>query len=263
MLSQQHRPQRREASEQAPDRGNDAALPSVTFPEEVRDLFAFLVPRGWYFSLHAPYGTILGMARALKEGDLDAVEAGMMAYGRQRLPLLLSRVEAVAPERCAVLRDAVAAHQAGTYSLSIPVMLAQADGLTRQVFGESLLTTRSEKAQTGTRSGGGGPGVIADSLKKARPRRWELELAWAAILGQLDDRSGLTVHSKEHAADPNWGTLNRHAVLHGQSVDYGTEANGLRAVVLLDFVCELIWQNGVGRQVQGQSAQRTTPVNPT
>ncbi len=37
--------------------------------------------------------------------------------------------------------------------------------------------------------------------------------------------------------------LNRHAVLHGESLDYGTEANSLKAISLLYYIGSVLtWQ---------------------
>jgi hypothetical protein len=38
------------------------------------------------------------------------------------------------------------------------------------------------------------------------------------------------------AADPHHGGLNRHGVLHGLDLEYATEANSLRAILLLQYV---------------------------
>jgi len=38
------------------------------------------------------------------------------------------------------------------------------------------------------------------------------------------------------AAKTHWPALYRHAVLHGESVDYGTEINSLKAISLLQYV---------------------------
>jgi hypothetical protein len=35
-------------------------------------------------------------------------------------------------------------------------------------------------------------------------------------------------------------SFNRHLVLHGHSIYYGTEKNAIRAILLLDFVCALL-----------------------
>ena len=42
--------------------------------------------------------------------------------------------------------------------------------------------------------------------------------------------------------------LNRHAILHGHDVNYATEANSLRCILLLDYVCgvHLILQDELG-----------------
>ncbi|RDD80115.1 hypothetical protein DVJ77_18395 [Dyella tabacisoli] len=45
--------------------------------------------------------------------------------------------------------------------------------------------------------------------------------------------------------------LNRHTVLHGESVDYGTKENGLRAISLLNYVsqsCNGRWKGRMSRK---------------
>ena len=38
--------------------------------------------------------------------------------------------------------------------------------------------------------------------------------------------------------------LNRHEVLHGESVDYGTEINSLKAISLLYYIASVLGERG-------------------
>jgi len=43
---------------------------------------------------------------------------------------------------------------------------------------------------------------------------------------------------------PAWNELNRHQVLHGESVDYGTRLNSLKAISLLNYLVSFLPGDG-------------------
>ncbi|MBN2747336.1 MAG: hypothetical protein JXR34_11475 [Bacteroidales bacterium] len=52
---------------------------------------------------------------------------------------------------------------------------------------------------------------------------------------QTGDRNHLELLRKDYIGDG----LNRHAIMHGESLNYGSEENAIKALLLLDFVIEL------------------------
>lgn len=57
-----------------------------------------------------------------------------------------------------------------------------------------------------------------------------------AFLAPLE--SEMTIALSEKGRPQGFTGLNRHMVLHGESVDYGTKENGLRAISLLNYMSQ-------------------------
>jgi hypothetical protein len=116
----------------------------------------------------------------------------------------------------------------------IPCLLAQADGISQEIVGGKLFTSRKKKLDSS---------VALEKLLLTyqwcdRPVKL-LELQ-EMMLNPLRRKSGLQVDTRDRDAgtSPEFSgcTLNRHGVLHGTDLNYGTEANALRAWVLLDYL---------------------------
>jgi len=119
-----------------------------------------------------------------------------------------------------VLECAFQAHHRTEYELSIPVFLAQADGVCQEVTGYKLYGRKQKKPITA--------GFAANFV---------YEFLIEAVLEPL--RTPLPISASLNDEDYRVGTLNRHEVLHGISVDYGTRTNSLKAMSLLSYVCSI------------------------
>jgi hypothetical protein len=63
------------------------------------------------------------------------------------------------------------------------------------------------------------------------------------IAGQLKEpRNEISRYVKDEIKNRTFklDSFNRHLVLHGHSIHYGTQKNAIRAILLLDFVCALM-----------------------
>ena len=118
------------------------------------------------------------------------------------------------PDRERILRDAFQAHREGKYTLSVPVFLAQADGITHDI-------TRKQVFQESTRE---------DIRKSLPPSEYGFAVA---ILHLLVLRKLPLWKPGQRSSSQD---LNRHGVLHGTSVDYDNEVNSLKAVSFLAWV---------------------------
>jgi hypothetical protein len=56
----------------------------------------------------------------------------------------------------------------------------------------------------------------------------------AAILSPLAET--LPINASENERPRNFNGLNRHMVLHGESLDYGSKVNSLKAISLVNYV---------------------------
>jgi hypothetical protein len=126
--------------------------------------------------------------------------------------------------RAGPLKQAFEAHRGENYYVSIPVFLAQADGISHELFGKSVYSRyhRDEKPRKG-KSGAGNP-IYRDIIDGK-----QLGDYWMAYLESYRNPSPLNARSGERDTNP----LNRHAILHGESTTYGTYINSLKAISFL------------------------------
>lgn len=129
-------------------------------------------------------------------------------------------VTAAFSRRKRIVRSAFWAHRQRQNALSVPVMLAQADGICVDELGGELFQRDQGKPRT------------AKAIAK-------LDGAAAAFLAPLTAAIPVMASVKERASLPP-GELYRHTILHGESVDYDTHVNSCKAMSLLRYLAWLL-----------------------
>lgn len=136
--------------------------------------------------------------------------------------------------RADLLYRACEHHRAGAYEASVPIVLAQIEGLTADVTGGRLFFSTDERRRAAI--------VENDSLATLS---WSLPVVRAAFsTGQHET----VVHSRG---------LSRHGILHGRDLGYGTELVSTKCFVLLAAVVE--WAQ-VELRRQGEQRRRDDEI---
>lgn len=185
------------------------------FPAHFQAQLLSLAQHGWYIDPEMPLDGIRSLHGAFESGAAGEAQAELKHYFRLHLDSIEERLLRQHPARAHVLAAAFNAHRAGSYLLSIPVMLIQADGIASDEKGRQLYSGSSTV----------GIGGLIDGLANDDFNRhlWEV----------FRSRAPLTLNTKNLPKD--FSGLNRHKVLHGADYSYGSETNALRAVSLLNF----------------------------
>ena len=164
--------------------------------------------------------TVLAIAKA--KGEASASEALRHYFSSSDCALLVEMSEQwldipYVKDRERVVRDALAAHRSGQYTLSIPALLPLADGLSAEIAG----------------SWAGNQNVV-----KALARDWKTREpeVWTDVY--VDVVTDVIYQCYDFAKDPA-PYLSRNGILHGRVADYGTELNSLRVWLLVDCVADL------------------------
>ena len=185
--------------------------------DDVHESQIKLANRGWFPDPDMSFGELRQLAEAI-ETDPDAVDEHMQAGLRAKLDEIEAQLLRTHPNRVHLLRDAFSAHRDAMYSLSIPVLFSQADGICYDRFRNSVFTTDKRKK------------IHGEATSGAKRRASALSLPLLSI--------NLPVWMTEQQRDNSFRGLNRHQVLHGISVDYNTEEESLKAV---SFIRWLSW----------------------
>src|ERR1017187_9134694 len=176
-----------------------------------------LAKRGWYIDLETPFKFLNKLNAEFKRENNQNVDLLMASYVEFNLDNIKKNCQRNHPDRWPVLREAFEAHDQNKFALSIPVFLAQADGICKDLLGVKFYARRK--------------GIPATACKTAD---LEMDSVSDAILEPLREAGALNAYENE--VDSSSNVLNRHAVLHGTSVDYATKFNGLRSISLVNYL---------------------------
>ncbi len=196
---------------------------------------------GWYPDyLNMPFSDLADLGEQLRSGEPAAHEAAAQYY-RDRLPTIETELRQCWPPREVPLHEGFEAHRQKLFYCSIPVFLAQADGIARDwIANEKLnsLYSRSKLRRALRRR-------IDRFLKAAEcsPLERELKGAYAlALITPLTEATKINVSRNERAKFERSRGFNRNLVIHGEDQTYGSEENSLRAVSFLYFVSTVVRQ---------------------
>ena len=194
------------------------------------DIRPYLADRGWYIAGSLYPEQYLELRKAIQDKNEVEIEGLLKQHIRNSIVDIEIKACNSWPSREAIILDAFEAHKNCKYSLSIPVMLAQADGMSHDILGANLFTKYN--------------GDVKKEVKKLIDfGKVDTSLA-IAFLDLLTKPSSLMINTnirdKSKKNDLYFGPCNRHGILHGIDLDYPTESNGLRAISLISF---LVWLN--------------------
>ena len=194
-------------------------LPALT-----RDVVASLAKRGWYLSLEMSLSSLNKLLELLSSGDTEQIERFMETYYSGQITQIQKDLEKKYPERAHIMTNAFAAHRREEYNLSVPIFLAQADGICFQVIDKKLFSKHKVKPQTAQ---------FVENMVT-------YDTIMAALLEPLRIATPISASIKELESVDYDNILNRHAILHGTSTTYGTLGNSLKAISLLHYIATVL-----------------------
>ena len=175
---------------------------------------------GWYLDLEIPLPGLWKLEKALADGDAHEAEQALIKYFRERTPEIEKSLIKNFPNRAKVLCSAFKAHSRGEYDLSVPVFLAQTDGICQELIGTELFRK----------------GRVHATAKYVE--KLAMDSFRTALLYPLSVT--LPIWASERERNDTFADLNRHQVLHGESTEYGTELNSLKAISLLNYIAQVL-----------------------
>ena len=196
----------------------------VTFFEELptksKQAMRQALAEGWFFGWHDSLQSLVGLIESLSNRKDEDVDQTMMAYYRLNLAAFSKELIEAYPARAAPIEAAIQSHlrmDESGFLLSVPVFIAQADGILADTIGVSQPIKNS-----------------ASALKRRYGADAEV-LDYLTPLLELND-SPFAMSAKARSTQMTEGALNRHQVMHGERSDYGTEKDSLKAFSFLAFV---------------------------
>jgi hypothetical protein len=190
-------------------------------PPKIQEALLLLAQHGWYLDFNMPLPSLWDIKEAISSGEIDEVEEALVEYFESQLDEIENSFSAQFPHRSHIIASAFKAHRNGEYFLSIPVLLAQTDGICKEVVDQYLFMKKDKKPRTAIYV----EQIAADTYK-------------AALLSPL--AASTPIGASEHEREQGFNLLNRHMVLHGESLDYGSKVNSLKAISLVNYVSQAL-----------------------
>jgi hypothetical protein len=208
--------------------------------ERFRDV-ATIARYGWFIDLDMPIRHIQESAetlRSLSEEHQDApplslleeIDENAVRYYEERYSDIKASILSRFRARDHILGPAFDAHEQGLYCLSIPVFIAQADGIFRELRGFGLFSWHKSDA----------PSDYMEIRKSILDGIFDRhELAWSDLVPllfhfKLDGSIPFIFSTKEERGQCE--SYNRHAIMHGLCTFYGTKENSFRYISLLSLL---------------------------
>lgn len=191
--------------------------------ERFRSCCMKLGHRGWFLDPQMPMSLLWYIADTIEESP-EVTDELLIQWFQGRLNEIEEELIKACPRRALLLRSAFKAHRDRDYNISVPAFLKEADGMWYDLFGMNVFIARARKSIVKTIEGRQPYGLIYSSLVPL------LQSTLPLWMNENERQRWM----KMHRTDVLPG-LNRHEILHGISVDYGTETNSLKAISFLNW----------------------------
>ncbi|OIQ82565.1 hypothetical protein GALL_356350 [mine drainage metagenome] len=206
-------------------------------PPRLQSALLTLGENGWYLDGELGLSDLWSLEELLLDGQVPQVDSILTQHYEDRLNDIEGHLIAALPNREKIFRAAFAAHRRGEFELSVPVLLAQSDGACLDLTGYHLFM--KDRAT----------GKPKASLHVTASARDALSTAMLSPLANVLPINASEGDRKRRIQDQgltDWRELNRHLVLHGESFDYGTQMNSLKAVSLINYLVGVLAKAGDG-----------------
>ncbi len=193
--------------------------------EKIRAGCMRLAQHGWFLDLDMPMFLFNRLSTEIDENPEESAEL-LIQWHRKRQGAIEEELMRLCPHRAQSLRSAFHAHRDGDYYNSVQGFLREADGMWHDLFGMNVFAATARKSivkniERQQRSYGIVCSYIVSLLRSSLP-------LWMNEVERNDWK-------KRHRVTGSFPGLNRHEVMHGISVDYGTEINSLKAISFLNW----------------------------
>jgi len=190
-------------------------------PPKIQETLLLLAQHGWYLDFNMSLPSLWEIKEVISSGEIEEVEEALVEYFESQLEEIEKSFITQFPHRSHIISSAIKAHRNGEYFLSIPVLLAQTDGICKEVVDQYLFMKKDRKPQTA---------IYVEQVAKDTYK--------AALLSPL--AASTPISASEHERKVGFNLLNRHMVLHGESLDYGSKVNSLKAISLVNYVSQAL-----------------------
>jgi hypothetical protein len=195
-------------------------IPPLVIEERLKSNLMLLAKRGWYLNGEMSLRLVNIIGEEISKGKYGNADKYMSYYYDENYKTIKKNILNEFSNRSKILNKAFRAHERKEYSLSIPIFLIQADGICYDTAKVSLYGKEKNKPKIA---------YVIESLNVGNYT--------SAMLLPISRNIPLYANENERT-EPDYpkGSLNRHQVLHGETINYGNKLNSYKTISLLSYV---------------------------
>lgn len=190
------------------------------------ELYRNLTELGWFMADELPP---IGIQDLISKKDYDKIDKLFVKYFKKKKRIIKNNTIDKYPHRRLLITASFKAHQRKQFELSIPLMLAQIDGICFEITNQNIFSKNNKYTTNVWVNKYRIDGLLGSMLEplKAHP----------AMVAQIDQ-------SKKYSR-----AVNRNGILHGRDLNYATEENSLKTISLLNYVSKTVYE--INKKVTG------------
>jgi hypothetical protein len=192
-------------------------------PDSLKELSKY----GWYIGYDSLPKTPIELNDKLKDGKEKEVDEFLSEYYHTELKYIEKRLIGRNPSRKALIKEGFSNHNNKCYYSSITLLLTQADGLCydrakKFYFQNDNKLKRSKIYQ---------PAILGDLAENN-------QIFLKEFLAPMDNPTALNELIQNIENFPV--RLNRHEIIHGIDIEYGTRLNSLKTISFMNYLNDVL-----------------------
>jgi hypothetical protein len=185
-----------------------------------------LAEYGWYLDFDTNIDLPIRLGIKIKKNDIESVDEYLIDYYRRNFDKIIISLSTKHPDRKEVFEQISIAHKQGLYSVSIPSIFSQVDGVCYD-FTEKLFFIKNKAKEKNKYL----PQISNEITNISN-------IALESFLSPIYNQTPIIAHESILNEFPV--RLNRHLIMHGIEKEYGNEKNSLKCLSLLKYLSDIL-----------------------
>ncbi len=200
----------------------------------------YLFEEGWYLSEDIPINYPRLINDLIDKNDYKKLEKLLINYSNSKISEIREKVGKYFPKRLKIINDSLNAHEKNIYTLSIPILFIQAEGICKEIINITpFINVKSTKKfikmqekinEKLNKLEIDGISVRVDSITK---------ILLKYLLSETDINRSMKSIIKKKEKNKKYNPLNRDYILHGDDFKYANEKNSCKAISFLNYIIDL------------------------
>ncbi len=202
---------------------NDLKLWLVEQIKKTPESLLLLAKYGWYLGYDSHIALPGKLAEFIEKGKAEELDNYLTEYYTERFDGIISELKKRHPTRKKIFNQIETAHKEKLYFVSIPCILAQVDGISNDFTKKKFFLKDKNNKYLSQ--------ITAEITKISK-------FTMDAFLTPLTNQTPIMAQESILGDFPI--DLNRHKILHGIDIIYGTETNSLKCISLIKYLSDML-----------------------